>query len=137
MIKRQNQSGFTLVELLVVLVILGLLVGLAGPRVMRYLGSSRADTALVQVEQFRTALELFVLDLGRLPTTEQGLDALVQRPTGMDDWNGPYLRNDTLPLDPWGNPYLYVFEQDGTYTLRSLGADGVEGGNGVDADIGL
>lgn len=130
------QRGFTLVELLVVLVILGLLVGLVGPRVMQYLSSSKADTAQVQIEQLATSLELYILDHGKLPTTEEGLEALVSAPAGAEGWNGPYLRKGQVPDDPWGAPYIYTADTGaGTFTLMSLGADGAEGGSGENADI--
>lgn len=132
----RNQRGFTLVELLVVLVILGLLVGLVGPRVMRYLGSSKADAAVVQIEQLATSLDLYILDLGALPSTEEGLEALVKAPVGAEGWNGPYLRKGAVPLDPWGAPYVYAADVGaGSFTLTTLGADGVEGGSGENADI--
>jgi general secretion pathway protein G len=132
-----RRRGFTLIELLVVLVILGLLAGLVGPRVVGYLGSARSDTARTQVEQLSSALELYFLDIGRYPTTEMGLDALVKPPSSNDRWRGPYLNKKDVPLDPWGKPYHYRFLPQGqTYQLYTLGADNAEGGDGENADVG-
>ncbi len=100
-------GGFTLVELLVVLVILSLVMGLVGPRVLNYLGSSRERAAKLQIESFASALDLFYLDNGRFPTSSEGLGALVKRPAAADKWGGPYLQQDGVPTDPWGNAYEY------------------------------
>ena len=132
-----RQAGFTLVELLVVLVILVLLASIIGPRVIGYLGSSRAKTAQVQIERLATAVELFHVDVGRFPTSAEGLEALIKAPGNIPGWNGPYLAKNDLPADPWGRAYLY--EQGGqegqAFRIRSYGADGKEGGSGEDADI--
>ena len=134
---RRRRAGFTLIELLVVLVILGLLAGLVGPRVVGYLGSARSDTARTQIEQLSSALELYFLDVGRYPTTESGLDALVKRPGNIDRWRGPYLNKKDVPLDPWGKPYHYRFVAEGQiYQIYTLGADNAEGGDGENSDIG-
>jgi len=131
--------GFTLVEILVVLVILGLLAGLVGPRLFGKVDSSKVKTAETQVKMLKTALQTYRLDVGRYPLTEDGLGALMQRPDGAAGplWAGPYL-DDSLPVDPWGNPYQYRDEpaagQD--FTLYSFGADGKAGGEGMDADVG-
>src|SRR5664279_2669618 len=98
---RQMKAGFTLVEVLIVLAIISLIVGLIGPRVLGYLSSSRVKSAHVQIESFKSALELFHLDAGRYPTTAEGLKALVTAPTGARNWSGPYLRTTTVPNDPW------------------------------------
>lgn len=136
-LKIRPDDGFTLIELLVVLIILGLLAAIAGPRVIGYLGGARSDTASVQLESFRLALDLFRLDVGKYPTTEQGLHALIEAPNGAFGWSGPYLDGRQVPLDPWGNPYLYrVPGTDWLYDLFSLGADNRPGGSGEDADIG-
>lgn len=130
------QQGFTLIELLVVLVILGLLASLAGPKVMNYLGGAKSDSAHLQVEEFSASLDLFKLETGRYPTTQEGLQALVQAPAGLTGWNGPYLKKKTLPKDPWGNEYIYVSPgQHGHYDLSSLGADNREGGEGENKDL--
>lgn len=134
---RKRPGGFTLIELLVVLVILGLLAGLVGPQVMKYLGTSKTKTAQLQIKDLGAALDLFRLEVGRYPSTEEGLTALVEPPQGTDSrWNGPYLKKRTLPKDPWGFDYHYHFpgEQD-IYDLYSLGADNAQGGSKEDADI--
>ncbi|WP_437376377.1 type II secretion system major pseudopilin GspG [Inquilinus limosus] len=134
--RRRRQAGFTLIELLVVLVILGLLAGLVGPRVLAYLGGARADSARLQIENFKSALDLYAIDVGGYPTTAQGLKALLANPGGVRGWNGPYLRSNALPQDPWGNTYNYRAPgQHGAFDLYSLGADSREGGSGDDADI--
>ncbi len=134
----RRDDGFTLIELLVVLVILGLLAAVAGPRVIGYLGGARSDTASVQVAAFKQALDLYRLDVGDYPTTEQGLDALIEAPSGAAGWNGPYLDGQSVPLDPWGNEYVYRVPgaDDDAFDLLSLGADNRQGGSGEDADIG-
>ncbi|WP_247636850.1 type II secretion system major pseudopilin GspG [Methylobacterium sp. 37f] len=130
--QRDAQGGFTLVELLVVLVILGLVMGLAGPRVLGYLSSSRDKAAKLQIESFASALDLFYLDNGRYPSTSEGLQSLVQRPAAADNWSGPYLKQGNVPADPWGRPYEYRTPgKTAPYAILSLGADGVKGGNGV------
>ncbi|TXN22779.1 type II secretion system major pseudopilin GspG [Methylobacterium sp. WL19] len=123
--RRDRDGGFTLVELLVVLVILGLVMGLAGPRVLGYLGSSREKAAKLQVEAFSAALDLYYLDFGRYPTANEGLAALVTRPAGAERWAGPYLKQSTLPADPWGRAYEYrVPGKNAPYTIVSLGPNG-------------
>lgn len=129
---RDARGGFTLVELLVVLVILGLVMGLAGPRVLGYLSSSRERTAKLQIESFSSALDLFFLDNGRYPSTSEGLQALVQRPPAADSWSGPYLKQGAVPPDPWGRPYEYrIPGKSAPYAIVSLGADGQKGGSGA------
>lgn len=131
-----RQRGFTLIELLVVLVILGLLASLAGPKVMNYLGGAKSDSAKLQIEEFGASLDLFKLETGRYPTSQEGLQALVQAPSGLAGWNGPYLKKKTVPKDPWGNEYRYVSPgQHGAYDLSSLGADNREGGDGDNKDL--
>lgn len=133
----RRHGGFTLIELLVVLVILGLLAGLVGPQVMKYLGTSKTKTAYLQIQELGGALDLYRLEVGRYPSLEEGLSALVEAPQGTDTrWNGPYLKKRTVPKDPWGYEYHYRFpgEQD-VYDLFSLGADNAQGGSGEDADI--
>ena len=129
-------NGFTLVELLVVLVILGLLVALAAPRVMKYLGSARSDTARIQIEKLSGILDLYRLEVGRYPTDQEGLQALMDKPAQADAWNGPYLKNRESLTDPWGVPYAYRSPgQHGEFDLYTLGADGKEGGEGADKDV--
>ena len=125
---RDRSGGFTLVELLVVLVILGLVMGLVGPRVLGYLSSSRERTAKLQIESFGSALDLFYLDTGRYPTASEGLQALVKRPAAADNWAGPYLKQGAVPPDPWGHPYEYrVPGKTGPYAITTLGPDGQKG----------
>src|SRR6516164_3723909 len=130
------RAGFSLVEMLVVLTIIALVLGLVGPRVLNYLGESRTKTAKLQIESFGSALDLFFLDAGRYPTTSEGLSALVQRPSGVDLWNGPYVKGGKVPPDPWGNAYQYRSPVDrAPYEIVSYGSDGHEGGAGTAADI--
>lgn len=131
-----RQEGYTLVELLVVLAILGLLVAIAAPRLIKYLGSAKTDTAKIQVEKLGGVLDLYHLELGRYPTDDEGLESLVEKPADVDGWNGPYLKNRDSLIDPWGRPYIYRSPgQHGDYDLFTLGADGGEGGEGEDQDI--
>jgi len=131
-----SQHGFTLIELLVVLVILGLLAGLVGPQVLRYTGSAKSDTAQLQIEELGAGLDLFHLEVGRYPSSQEGLKALVEKPTGVRVWNGPYLKKKRIPTDPWGNDYHYQSPgEQGVYDLYSYGNDNMEGGEGNDADV--
>ena len=131
---KNRPGGFTLIELLVVLVILGLLA--VGPQVLRYLGSAKSDTTRLQIEELGAALDLFHLEVGRYPSTEEGLMALVEPPTGVNRWNGPYLRKKHIPLDPWDNEYHYRSPgEHGMYDLYSFGSDNLEGGENENADI--
>jgi general secretion pathway protein G len=128
--------GFTLIELLVVLVILGLLAGLVGPQVMKYLGSAKTDSARLQIEDLAASLDLYRLEVGRYPTTQEGLEALVEAPPGASNWNGPYLKKRQIPKDPWGNEYHYRSPgEHGPFDLYSLGADDSEGGDGENQDV--
>lgn len=128
--------GFTLLELLVVLVILGLLASLVGPRVMKHVGESKSKTAMLQIEELAAALEVYYLDTGEHPTSEQGLEVLVRAPAGLSTWNGPYLRKEVIRKDPWGRDYQYRSPgEHGPFDLYSQGADGAEGGEGQDRDI--
>lgn len=132
----RRKNGFSLIELLVVLVILGLLAALVGPNVMKKLGGARSDTARLQLESLSATLDSFALEIGRYPTSEEGLEALVSNPGGLSKWNGPYLTKKKIPLDPWDNPYNYKSPGDhGDFDLYSLGADNAEGGEKDDADI--
>ncbi|SLN56928.1 type II secretion system major pseudopilin GspG [Oceanibacterium hippocampi] len=136
--RRRGEAGFTLVELLVVLVILALLGGLVGPQVLRYAFSAKTDTARLQIQNFEAGLDLYRLHVGRYPTGQEGLQALVARPSGVAAWNGPYLKGGKLPDDPWGRPYGYrnPGEHSSDYDIFSLGADGVVGGDGDAQDVG-
>lgn len=135
--RSRRNRGFTLIELLVVLVILGLVAAVAVPQVIKYVGSAKSDTARIQIERLATTLDLYRLEVGRYPSDIEGLEALVERPPNAETWNGPYLKNRDAIIDPWGEPYVYVFLGEGgrDYDLSTLGADGQEGGDGEDADI--
>ena len=134
--ERRSIRGFTLLELLVVLVILGLLAGLVGPQVMKHVGSSKTKTAQLQIEELVTALDVYRLEVGGYPTSNEGLQVLVQKPASAEKWNGPYLRKSVVPKDPWGQEYHYRFPgQNASYDLYSLGADNREGGDGENTDV--
>jgi general secretion pathway protein G len=136
--RRSRESGFTLLELLVVLVILGLLVSLTTTAVMRQLGSSKEKVAHLKIEELGTDLDMYKLDVGSYPSTEEGLQSLMTRPADVDRWNGPYIKGDKVPEDPWGHPYLYrsPSERPGhEYDLYSYGPTGRPGGAGGDATI--
>jgi general secretion pathway protein G len=133
--KMKRQKGFTLIELLVVLAILAMLAALVVPRVFKNLDKAKVDTAKAQIAAFESALGSYRLDVGSFPTTDQGLQALRTRPVGVENWDGPYLPKD-IPLDPWKHPYVYRCPSEhGDYEIISYGADGREGGEGVDRDI--
>jgi len=130
------QRGFTLIELLVVLAIIGMLAGLVGPQVIKHLGESKTKTARLQIEELSSALDMYRLDVGRYPATDEGLAALIEQPGNAKVWNGPYLRKKKVPVDPWNNPYHYAAPgQHGKFDLFTLGADNAEGGEGEDQDI--
>lgn len=132
---RRNRAGFTLLELLVVMVILGLLVGYVAPRYFSQVGKSEIKATQAQIGAFEKALDTYRLDVGRYPTTEQGLAALVTRPQNEAKWNGPYLQK-AVPSDPWGKPYQYRSPgEHGEYDLYSFGKDGQPGGSDEAADI--
>jgi general secretion pathway protein G len=131
-----KESGFTLLELLVVLGIIAMLAGIVGPQVMKHMGESKVKAAKVQIEELSAALDMYKLDAGSYPNNNQGLKALIASPEGGKNWNGPYLRKAKIPVDPWQNEYLYVYPgKHGKFDLYSLGADGAEGGEGDDKDI--
>ena len=133
---RPPDAGFTLVELLVVLGILALLAGFAAPQVMGYLGRARTESARVQISALTSALELYALDNGAYPATEQGLAALVQPPAGATRWAGPYLKKAQGLADPWGRPYQYVRQAPGgPFQIFTLGADNARGGTGEAQDV--
>jgi general secretion pathway protein G len=130
------QRGFTLIELLVVLAIIGMLAGLVGPQVVKHLGESKTKTARLQIEELSSALDMYRLDVGRYPATDEGLAALIEQPSNAKVWNGPYLRKKRVPVDPWNNPYHYASPgQHGKFDLFTLGADNAEGGEGEDQDV--
>jgi len=128
--------GFTLIELLVVMIILALLGTVVGPQVMKYVKRAKSNTAKLQIADFGVALDIYALDVGDYPSTEQGLQALVEAPVGTDRWAGPYMKKKTVPLDPWDTPYKYRAPgENGDYDLYSLGKDNTPGGERENQDI--
>ena len=126
--RRAGEGGFTLVEMLVVITIIGLIMALVGPRVLNYLSESKVKAARIQIESFSSALDLYYLDNGRYPTSSEGLPALVQRPANASSWNGPYLKTGAVPADPWGRPYVYRSPADhAPYEIASYGSSGQQG----------
>lgn len=133
---RRRRTGFTLIELLVVLVILGLLAMVAVPQVLRYVGHAKTETARVSLRNIASTLDFYRLDVGRYPTQQEGLQALMERPAGLTRWNGPYLKSKDMILDPWGRIFTYrIPGQHGEYDLYSLGADNAPGGEKENQDI--
>ena len=130
----RRAAGFTLVELLVVLAILALLAGLVGPRLMNQFGGAKVKTTRLQIEELTKTLDVYKLDVGSYPTTEEGLQALMTKPSAAKNWNGPYMKGQ-LPQDPWNKPYQYALSAGGEVGITSLGADGAPGGEGENADI--
>ncbi|AXS80147.1 type II secretion system major pseudopilin GspG [Dechloromonas sp. HYN0024] len=136
-IRRLRSLGFTLLELLVVMVIIGLLASYVGPRLFAQIGKSEIKAARAQIDSLEKGLDQYRLDTGSYPTTEQGLVALMSAPSGVTRWSGPYLKK-ALPMDPWGNAYVYRMpgEHGGDFDLLSYGKDGQPGGSGEAEDIG-
>lgn len=134
--ERRSEKGFSLIELIVVLVILGLLASIVGPRIYNKLARGKEQIAKIQIKELEGALQLFSFDIGRYPNSAEGLDSLIRNPGNLESWKGPYLAKTELPLDPWGKPYIYRCPgQHGDYDLLSYGPDGLEGGEGENADI--
>lgn len=134
--RRRRQAGFTLVELLVVLIILGLIAAFAAPRVIKFVGGAKTDSAKIQIERLSGVLDLYRLQVGRYPNEDEGLNALMEQPADAPDWEGPYLKKADALIDPWRRPYIYRFPgEHGDYDLYSLGADGEDGGEGEDRDL--
>ena len=135
-IRKRRDAGFTFIEIMVVVSIIGLLMALVGPRFIRQQEKAEVKAAAAQVELLGTALDTLRLDVGRYPTTQEGLGALVQRPFGLERWDGPYLKKG-VPADPWGHTYFYRSPGDGgrPFDVYSLGADGSPGGDGNNRDI--
>ena len=135
--RRRRESGLTLLELLVVLIILGLVAALAVPQVMQYLGSAKSKTARIEIDNLAATLDLYRLDAGRYPTQQEGLRVLLEPPADGRGWNGPYLKKRDMLTDPWGRPYHYrIPGRHGAFDLYSLGADNAEGGDGENKDVG-
>lgn len=132
--RRPAAAGFSLVEMLVVVAIVGLLIGLVGTGAIRQLQNSRVSAAEAQISQLRSALDIFLIETGRYPSEQEGLQALVVNNAQIPGWAGPYLRDGNLPTDPWGGLYIYILDQ-GQVRVRSLGADQRPGGDGIDADV--
>ncbi len=131
--ERRSGRGFTLLELLVVLAILGLIAAFATPRALKWLSGAKSDSARIQIENLSTAVDLYRLEVGSYPPT---LEGLVAKPAGAERWNGPYLKKGVLPEDPWGRPFVYAYPgENGEYDLSTLGADGQVGGDGENADV--
>lgn len=134
--RREREGGFTLMEMLVVLVVIGLIAAFAIPQVMKLLGNAKAKAAHIQLQTVENGLNYFQLDMGRFPTQQEGLAALMKAPEGADSWSGPYVRSDKQLIDPWGHPLVYKADVGGKpYKLETLGADNKEGGTGDDQDI--
>ena len=128
--------GMTLIEILVVLVLIGIVMGVLGGNFIGKGEKAKGDAAKIEIGQIGQALDLYKLEIGKYPTTQEGLQALITAPSGTDRWNGPYWKNKAIPKDPWGNEYRYTAPgQHGPFDIVSLGADGKEGGEGADKDV--
>jgi general secretion pathway protein G len=135
-LSRSRVSGMTLIEILVVLVLIGIVLGVVGGNFIGRGEKAKADAAKIEIGQIGQALDLYKLEIGRYPNSQEGLQALVSAPPGVNNWNGPYWKKSQIPKDPWGNEYKYVQPgQHGAYDIISLGADGKEGGEGPDKDV--
>ena len=135
-LSRKRMSGMTLIEILVVLVLIGIVLGIVGGNFIGRGEKAKADAAKIEIGQIGQSLDLFKLETGRYPSSQEGLQALVSSPPGIANWNGPYWKKSTLPKDPWGNEYRYSAPgQSGAYDILSYGADGKEGGEGANKDI--
>lgn len=135
-LERMNRKGITLIELMVVMVILGLLAALVAPKMFGKVGKAKQKAAFAQIELFGTALDTYRLDVGSYPSSSEGLEALLSTPSGIEAWDGPYLKKSEIPLDPWGNSYHYESPgAHGDYDLYSYGKDNAQGGDGENKDI--
>jgi general secretion pathway protein G len=134
--RARRLSGMTLIEILVVLVLIAIVMGIVGGQFIQRGEKAKGDAARIEIGQIGQALDLYKLEIGRYPTTQEGLQALITAPAGVTNWNGPYWKKAQIPKDPWGNEYKYAMPgQHGTYDIISYGADGKEGGEGADKDI--
>lgn len=134
--KSRHRAGFTLIELLVVIIIIGLLAALVGPRLFGRVGKGKQAAAQAQIELFGAALDNFRLDVGRYPTSDEGLKALLVNPGAVENWDGPYLKKQEVPQDPWGHAYVYKSPgEHGDYDILSYGGDGAGGGDGENQDV--
>jgi general secretion pathway protein G len=135
-VKRANERGMTLIEILVVLVLLAVIMSVVAGNYLGRGEKAKADAAKIEIGQIGQTLDLYKLEVGRYPTTQEGMQALVSAPTGVNNWNGPYWKKQTVPKDPWGNEYKYASPAaNAPYEIISLGADGREGGEGPNKDI--
>lgn len=133
---RRAPRGMTLIEILVVLVLIGIVMGIVGGNFLGKGEKAKADAAKIDINQIGQTLDLYKLETGRYPTTQEGLQALITAPSGITNWNGPYWKNSAIPKDPWGNEYKYTSPgAKGPYDIVSYGADGKEGGDGPNKDI--
>jgi len=132
----KREAGFSLMELLVALVILALIVGLVAPQVLGYLGRAKTDSAKVQIDHLKSSLSLYLVDMGRYPSSSEGLGSLVTAPPGAANWRGPYVEDGQVPADPWGKPYGYELTPDSRPRVFTLGADAAPGGEGENEDVG-
>ena len=132
----KRDAGFSLMELLVALVILALIVGLVAPQVLGYLGRAKTDSAKVQIDHLKSSLSLYLVDMGRYPSSSEGLESLVKAPPGAANWRGPYVEDGEVPADPWGKPYGYELTPDSRPRVFTLGADAAPGGEGENEDVG-
>ncbi len=136
-IRWSRKSGVTILEVLVVLSIIALIAAVVGPRLIGYLGRAKTETAALQVDQLRQAVQLFYIDVGRYPSDSEGLSVLVTAPAGEAAWSGPYMDTDEAIVDPWGRDYIYAAPENAdNFSILSYGRDGTSGGTGEDADVG-
>jgi general secretion pathway protein G len=134
--KKIKQAGFSLIELLVVLAILALLIGVVAPQVMKHLGKAKSDSARLQIEDLGAALDMYYLEIGDYPTTDQGITALIKSPENVKNWNGPYMKKKKIPMDPWQQEYHYQSPgENGDYDLYTLGKDNQLGGEKENKDV--
>jgi general secretion pathway protein G len=134
--RTRRERGFSLLELVIVLIILGTIMAILAPRIFGNLGRANASVAKAKIEQLSGQLEIMRLEVGRYPTSQEGLRSLMEKPPGMDRWNGPYVKDPTALKDPWGNDFKYAAPGQGKpFDIVSLGADGKEGGEGEDRDV--